>query len=107
MRRRRTKLVDDADDGVKGPVAAAGHVEGREEGEAARGLGSGVGEAQLRERPVVGRAHVEGEAVDAHGLGVVDVLGPLVGALAVREADLRYRVRGDASGEKDGDSLTM
>jgi hypothetical protein len=72
-----------------------------------RATGSGVGEAQLRERPGVGRAHVEGEAVDAHGLGIVDVFGPLVGALAVREADLHGLVRGEGRRREEGDSLTM
>lgn len=88
MRRRALELVDDAHDGIHTPVPAAGHVERREEREAARGFGGGVGEAQLGERPRVGRANVEGEAVDAYGFGVVDVLGPLVGTLAVGETDL-------------------
>lgn len=42
---------------------------------------------QLRQRPAVVGADVEREAVDADGLGVIDLLGPLRGGLGGCEAD--------------------
>ena len=88
VRGRGPKLVDNVHHLRHIPVAAAGHVKGREEDEAAGGLGSLERALELGVREGVRGADVEGEAVDAYGFGVVDFLGPLVGGLAVDDADL-------------------
>jgi hypothetical protein len=85
---RYLELVDNVHDAVKGPVPAAGHIEGREERESAGGFSSGVGETELGEGPAVRGADVHGETIDADGFGVVDVFGPLVRGLAVCKTDL-------------------
>lgn len=82
---RGLKGVDEIDDDLGAPLAD-GHVKGDEHLEAG-GLGSGVGKVQLLVGPAIAGADVEGEAVDAHGLGVVDFLGPVLGGLAVGETE--------------------
>lgn len=89
MRTRVLERVDQVNHLLRRPPAVhhVGHVKGQEQLKVGR-LGRRERLVQLRQRPRVLRADVEREAVDSHGLGVVDVLLPLREGLAVGEADL-------------------
>ena len=80
------------------------HVE-RDEQLEVGGFGGGVRLVQLRQRPAVARADVEGETVDSHGFGIVDILLPLRKSLAVGQADLLELVESGSWGSTRRDGV--